>query len=574
MLQAAMGWMNGHLHMFVVGDEHYSEPSPYDPGHLAELNAQDSTHVKLSDLLHKPGDVLRYDYDFGDGWEHEVSLEAILPIQPDAKLPIIIAGQRACPPEDVGGVYGYHDFCAAMADPKHPEHEDYMEWFGKAYDPEAFDLDLHNVLLAGGNISQNMGIDTLFNLFGQPNLPFTEAHQATINGLTITPEHPGRILRDFTTMLEVLREKPHPLTPTQQLPLKLVEQINQRLSQPYQHGLQRASMKSFPHIQGMYLLLRASGLTYVDETSSKPKLVVDEAVYMQWMQCNPTEQYGHLLESWFLRGTLDILGEIPYGFGRFPRHLEQIAHLLAKIPAEGLSIAENKRQAESLRYFPGGYNLALMDLFGLADIQFITSPPGQAWAIDTIQRTTVGDAILALLNKIVNPELMFTLEIIMLPSESFGKLQSSLQPYLPVWQTVLTPPRPATRQGTHVFKVSLGSIWRRIAIGGSQSLDSLAGAILDAVKFDHDHLYHFAYRNRLGSWETINHPALEEPPFTSIVTVGEVPIHVGQRMTYLFDFGDHWEFDVLFESLEPKGDLQHARVSESHGRAPKQYRSW
>src|SRR5690606_23542667 len=82
--------------------------------------------------------TMRYEYDFGDGWEHSVELEQVKPAERGVRYPRCTAGARACPPEDVGGIYGYAEFVAALADPQHEEHEHYLEWIGP-YDPDVFD---------------------------------------------------------------------------------------------------------------------------------------------------------------------------------------------------------------------------------------------------------------------------------------------------------------------------------------------------------------------------------------------------------------------------------------------------
>jgi hypothetical protein len=96
--------------------------------------------TRLSDLLHRPQDRLIYEYDFGDGWEHDVVLETLAEAQPTVRYPRVIAGKRARPPEDVGGFPGYAEFLAAIGDPKHEEHNSMLEWSGGPFDPEAFDL--------------------------------------------------------------------------------------------------------------------------------------------------------------------------------------------------------------------------------------------------------------------------------------------------------------------------------------------------------------------------------------------------------------------------------------------------
>jgi hypothetical protein len=145
-IQAAMGWYNSHLHMFVINGEQYSTPSPYGPDYLAELGAKSAKGVKLNKLISGEGAKFIYEYDFGDSWEHVVLVEKVLPMIPDFdhKLPVCIMGKRACPPEDVGGIWGYENFLEAMKDPSHEEHESFLEWVGGEFDPEAFDLDMVN----------------------------------------------------------------------------------------------------------------------------------------------------------------------------------------------------------------------------------------------------------------------------------------------------------------------------------------------------------------------------------------------------------------------------------------------
>ncbi len=141
-LQAVMGWQGGHLHAFRAGEEYYGEPDEY-ADHI-----KSEARVKLDKLLRREKDSLVYEYDFGDGWEHKVLLEKILSDDEALKTPACIKGKLACPPEDCGGIYGYYDLLDTLADPKHPEHEDMLDWVGGEFDPEAFSLEEVNGLLA------------------------------------------------------------------------------------------------------------------------------------------------------------------------------------------------------------------------------------------------------------------------------------------------------------------------------------------------------------------------------------------------------------------------------------------
>ena len=137
-MQAAFGWENYHLHQFEIDGVRYSQPAP--DGDDFDMDFEDETDVLLSKLLPKSSRKARwiYEYDFGDGWRHEVVFEGFPPIDPKAKVPLCLEGERACPPEDCGGPPGYGDYLDAIADPENEQHEEMLEWRG-AFDPEAFD---------------------------------------------------------------------------------------------------------------------------------------------------------------------------------------------------------------------------------------------------------------------------------------------------------------------------------------------------------------------------------------------------------------------------------------------------
>ena len=141
MLLAAMGWTNSHLHAFRVGEKRYGMNfDEYPDGEIDE---------KTVTVLQALRDERRftYDYDFGDGWEHEVVIEELSWSYFGLKFAVCIDGQNACPPEDVGGTGGYVEFLEAISDPTHEEHESYLEWVGGSFAPAEFDLANANALL-------------------------------------------------------------------------------------------------------------------------------------------------------------------------------------------------------------------------------------------------------------------------------------------------------------------------------------------------------------------------------------------------------------------------------------------
>jgi hypothetical protein len=141
-LQVAMGWTDSHLHQFEANGRLYGTPDPE-----FEMNVKNETRVRLDEVLPREKESMIYEYDFGDGWVHRIVLEKILPPTPELKVPKCVAGARACPPEDCGGVYGYAEFLKAIEDSSHPEHGEMLEWIGGEFDPDRFDLEEINEFL-------------------------------------------------------------------------------------------------------------------------------------------------------------------------------------------------------------------------------------------------------------------------------------------------------------------------------------------------------------------------------------------------------------------------------------------
>jgi len=142
-IQDSMGWLDYHLHAFRLRDPEGGSiveiGIPDDESFENETPTLTGWESKISDYFIEIGDTSLYEYDFGDGWEHEIIFEAIPERKKGVKYPICLSGARACPPEDCGGVSGYEDLLETIADASSGEYESIMEWLGGRYDPERFD---------------------------------------------------------------------------------------------------------------------------------------------------------------------------------------------------------------------------------------------------------------------------------------------------------------------------------------------------------------------------------------------------------------------------------------------------
>jgi hypothetical protein len=136
-LQAALGWTNSHLFEIRARDVGWGIPSPDWPD-----GPLDARKVKLIDVLEDAGTkTLRYLYDYGDGWEHTIKVERMIPADTNIAYPRLIEASGRCPPEDVGGPWGYAEMLEALADPEHERHAEIREWVGDDFDPHAFDAE-------------------------------------------------------------------------------------------------------------------------------------------------------------------------------------------------------------------------------------------------------------------------------------------------------------------------------------------------------------------------------------------------------------------------------------------------
>jgi hypothetical protein len=142
-IQDAMGWLDYHLHAFRLKEPVTGEiveiGIPFDDDFDNGPPTLPGWRVPVLSYLDRPGQSMDYDYDFGDGWRHRIDLLDIVPRKTGEKYPLCVAGQRACPPEDCGGTWGYQTLLEALADPTHEEHHDMLRWLGGPFDSEHFD---------------------------------------------------------------------------------------------------------------------------------------------------------------------------------------------------------------------------------------------------------------------------------------------------------------------------------------------------------------------------------------------------------------------------------------------------
>lgn len=162
-IQLAMGWENCHWHEFTIGQKQYTLPqesiSAFWLSSLAG-GPQDERNIHLDQLIPKVTSAFFYEYDFGDSWQHQIQFEDTVPAVTTDTAPTCIDGQRACPPEDCGGIDRYHHLLKVMKRPKRDrERRELIDWLGEELDPVCFETKLINEEL------QSLSIDGDFSPF-------------------------------------------------------------------------------------------------------------------------------------------------------------------------------------------------------------------------------------------------------------------------------------------------------------------------------------------------------------------------------------------------------------------------
>jgi hypothetical protein len=392
---------------------------------------------------------------------------------------------------------------------------------------------------------------------------------------SVSDREPGPVLHDVEVLLDELGEeglrvsaKKHVISGS------ALPEINERFAYSTDADYSRYSYKAFPYVFGVYLLLRASGLARIDRTSSKDRLVRDEEVLDSWRDLNRTEQYVSLLAVWLGRADDESLVD----GRRLTAPIIRIASFLQNQVDDGEATYASPSDRERVKYYPGEANIALLHLFGLADLEEDGTASGEPWRLQRVQLRPFGHALFhVLFGEFASRDVKD------LGFMSFGRtvdpefFHDLLKERFPDVDRFLTLPEEEFRPGVHVFTAELqrgGRFSARVALPGSAVLDDLSDLILDAIGFDRDHLYQFTIQRQRGGETHYDAPRgmMVEAPYTDEARIGDLPLEQGDAMTYLYDFGDNWKFSVVLREVDDSDDAPaEPTILSTYGEAPEQY---
>ncbi|TYQ30159.1 plasmid pRiA4b ORF-3 family protein [Pseudanabaena sp. UWO310] len=444
--------------------------------------------------------------------------------------------------------------------------------------------------------------------------PLSQLSRKVLSETIFSATQPNAIVQDFETFIEFLQLHKVEVSANQQaIAPKYLADLNSRLSHPVTIDFQRPSQKSYSYIHGLYLLLRGSAIAVVKLDKKKNILSVDPQVLTSWQGLNAIEKYFNLLATWIYYSSEDIMDNDRRALPEW----YFVVSSWGTIAKENLNFTDNStnnspnnsKSNEWLNRLKL-HNVALLNLFGFIELQDTEPLAGKGWRLTKAKASPFGKALMELLEKTDWKRGLFNeaeddlfieprseprpvdtkLNVVVQKSTPTEILQEEFQALdlFPEWENNLELPEPKTQDGVFVFKVSLQTyvqksqdkfsketIWRKIAIPSHLTLYDFSSAILKAFDFANDHLHQFTYKDRQGFVKNIYHPYTqhgEGDGFTDEILLRNWQINVGDRITYVFDFGDWWEFNVVLESIdEPDPKLKKAKVIEQKGKAPQQY---
>ena len=396
-------------------------------------------------------------------------------------------------------------------------------------------------------------------------------HSFNLSTQHIDTSGPGTILADFQTLLDFVAAGVRSTGQYHLLPMDRLRELDEQMTHPLRPNLERPQQKSFPHLNGLYLLLRATRMgVSVGQGKTSGRLLIDPLMLAQWRGLNPTEQYFNLLEAWMSHATWAIVGLRTSGWGSDVAM--NARDVRAAIPPDGRKFEELKqRRGDFLFSMERACSLALLELFGLMTVERGEPLEGEGWCVTRVLHTPFGDELLDLIFQQIQLGILTRNT----QKADFGGWQRFLQPSFPNWKNNLKFIEPEFRDGIYYFKVSLGRPWRRIAITGQSNLADLANCIIQAYDFDGDHLYAFDLVGRDGQKLLIDSPdGHRGESFADETEVGSLPLDAKQSMLFRYDFGASWQFKVVLEKIVP-ADTERAvpEIVESKGEAPPEYGS-
>lgn len=386
--------------------------------------------------------------------------------------------------------------------------------------------------------------------------------------LTVDMLQASSILTDFQILLDYIGPDGD-LVSKKQLSFSantLIE-LNLLMTKPIEHKKTRPMLNTSPHIAVVYECAHLLNFFHYSDKGSRKQINLNAAALESWKKLNPVEQYFTLLDKWLYGEKEDALGS------------QAPINRLHRLHSHWLDKKRFDAKEGRYRQYRNGTFLVGLELFGFVIIELGKPDSEGNWTINAIKQTSAGKFAFDVIQKESTHLKDNYFDQFLLEPQGDGKnIFDVFRPYYPdLINNFQLKTKAQNRTGVHIFKVSLHKSWRRIAVTHNTTLYALAEVILQAFNFGNDHMHSFEFIDISGQKREYSHPEMmNNAPFTDEVTLSNLPLSIKGKMTFIFDFGDWWEFSILFEKIDDsfKLDESSAELIETKGKAPEQYPDW
>jgi len=342
---------------------------------------------------------------------------------------------------------------------------------------------------------------------------------------------------------------------------KSIKELNGVVVKPLDIISTRPAQKTYPNINGLYLLLRTMGILRFKVSKKEVVVEINQKLLKNWQKLNSTEQYFMLLEFWLIHSTPeDTINAF---------ESSSLGSIINFFLEKRFELDDTLSE---LTYYPEYYNISLCEMFGFVTIFSMSPKEKNRWNIVDVKVNPLVKQILPLIMMQKREILGFLL----FNQPKIGFTQKIFHPYFKEYKKVLKYQKDtSTKEGVFRLKVSLGRVYRTLEMDADSTFQSLASDILDEFNFDNDHLYEFRFSDNFGKDRTIKHPYIREEGVNDLwadeYLLKNFPLKELESFKFIFDFGDWWEFDILIEKIDESRKIEETKVVKSHGEAPKQY---
>ncbi len=379
----------------------------------------------------------------------------------------------------------------------------------------------------------------------------------------------GKILEEFRLFIDFVKTYRVEVTEKNNTIKKnFLLELNKILTSKLHIELKQPNQRSFPHIDGLFLLSRALGLCIIEFYNGKFFLTIDEEILKQWQELSNTEKYYNLLIRWFANGHPEIIGSENSLAIETSILIKSYIEDVPDAKAEDDKLSDSK--IDTIIYRMNKYCMALFSMFDIMELTLDEKSTDKHWKVTRVKKTIFGNAI------IINIfEALKKIQYNDSEHEQNMRLQALRKQFKSVcsnYQRDIEIKQSKVDDGEFIFKVSLGNVWRRFSVPVDYKISDFCNLILSYYEFDEDHLYTLEIKDRFGLTCVYEKgEATFSGKNAHDYQLKQTSVQPGVSITFIYDFGAMWEFNLICEAYHPEKRSENPRLIEKRGNAPNQY---